>query len=739
MDRPGDPSRAARPLGARPWAAAAAAALLTALALPLLPRLEVDNSLEAWLPHASASYRQYDDFRRQFGSEEYVLVVYPLDLPMGEERLERLVDLRFELLEIEGVRAVYDLSTIYARFFALLGQERFAADLASPFYRGFLVSEDRRLAATWVLLDLAAAASRQDLVAGIEAAAHRAGFGDELWLAGSPVLNAALDAASTAAARQFYPLVFLVSGAILLLVFRRLAAIVIPALSVGSGLVWTLALLVASGRRLDMVTVALPPVVWVVGLSTSIHLLSRCQSRLRAGEATESAVPATLAELARPCCMSAATTALGFGALTVSAMPPVREMGLFAALGVIACLLSNFLLFPLLGRWWGAGAGRWRRRSEVAARMEALGRRVARRPGAVLAVGGVLAGVALAGMVRLEADANVIEFFAEDTGIARTYREVLPTLTGPYSMEILLEAPDGARNLATLRAVDALARRIESEPGVARVLSVADFVRKAAAPIERLDAAWELPADQAALDEAWARVDEQLAEEVAPLRAGGRLRLSVIARPMGSGEHRRLVERIESLVEDPELAGLAPRVTGMVGLLVELQDELITSQVRSFALAFAIIVPLIGLFFRSARYALLSLPPNLLPILLTLGFMGAAGIRLNPATVMIAAIAFGIVVDDSIHFLSHYREARRSAAPADAVVATLRAVGRPLWITSIVVAAGFSVLCFSSFVPLFDFGLLSAATMLSALAGNLLLLPALLTWRHRLTVPESGA
>jgi predicted RND superfamily exporter protein len=129
-----------------------------------------------------------------------------------------------------------------------------------------------------------------------------------------------------------------------------------------------------------------------------------------------------------------------------------------------------------------------------------------------------------------------------------------------------------------------------------------------------------------------------------------------------------------------------------------------------------------------------SLPPNLLPILATLGFMGAAGVALNPATVMIAAVAFGIVVDASIHFLSYYR-ARREAglAAPEASLETLAAVGRPLWITSIVVAVGFSVLSFSSFVPLFDFGLLSAATLLAALAGNLILLPALLVGSRQLS------
>jgi predicted RND superfamily exporter protein len=728
----------------RPSTGALVVGLVTLACLPLLPRLRVDNSLEVWIPHGGEEYLEYEAFRSEFGSEEYILVAYPLEIPLPDDLLERLVDLRFELEAVEGVRRVYDLSGIYSRFYALTGKESFEADLASPFFRDFLVSEDLDLAATWVLLDLDTAGGRDAVVSAVEAAIARADPGFETWLAGSPVLNVALDEASTAAARRFYPVVVLASAVILLLVFRRLAGVVIPIVSVGCGLVWTLALLVLLDRRLDMVTVALPPVVWVVGLATSIHLLARSQSRLRAGESARDAISATLVDLAWPCLMSAATTAVGFAALATSSMPPVREMGLFAAAGVLNCLAANFLLFPWLGRWWAAGAGRWSEHSRVSARLEALGRWVIRHRAAVLVAAAAVAAVALVGVGRLRANANMIEFFDDETEIARVYEDILPTLTGPYSMEVVLEAGPSWREPSTLRTIDRLAREIGAEAGVARVVSPLDFVKQAASHLGATTdeeavagsvAPWDLPGSAETLDEAWGLVDESLADEIAPLLGeGGALRLSVIARPMGSAAHRRLVERIETLLAEPAIAAMRPRLTGVVTLLVGLQDELIVSQARSFAVAFLVIVPLIALFFGSLSYALVSLPPNLLPILATLGFMGAAGVALNPATVMIAAVAFGIVVDDSIHFLSYYR-ARREAglAAPEASLETLAAVGRPLWITSIVVAVGFSVLSFSSFVPLFDFGLLSAATLLAALAGNLILLPALLVGSRQLS------
>lgn len=714
-------------LVAHPWLGVLLVALPTLLAVPQLADLEVDNALEVWLPPSGAEQRRYQEFVREFGSEEYVLVIYPLGLPLEEGFLERLVDLRFELEEIEGVAGVYDLSGIYSRFYALLGRERFERDLATPFYSRFLVSEDRELAATWVLLDLASDVGRESVVDGIRAGVERAGL-ESFWLAGSPVLNQALDDSSTGAARRFFPLVFLVSCLLLLGVFKRFAGIVIPVVSVGCGLIWTMALLVVQGDSLDMVTVTLPPVLWVVGLATSIHLLARSQARLRGGDDVEPALTDTLTELIPPCVMSAVTTAIGFGALTVSSMRPVEAMGRYAALGVFCCLASNLLLFPSLGRWWGRHGGRWSETSSVARRLEWVGAAVVARPRTIVAVSAALVVVAVFGLIRLEADSNVIEFFADDTRIATTYEEVVPAITGPYSLEVLLEPPEGVRSLPTLERIDRLSEELGDLTGVARVLSVVDFVKKASMATEDPSAPYDLPADEEALAVAWDRVDRHLADEVGSLVGSqGTVRLSVIARPMGSTAHGRLVERLEEVLDRDELSAWKPRVTGVVTLLVELQDELLRSQIRSFGLAFLLIVPLILVFFRSPAYAAASLPPNLVPIVLVLGSMGYVGIPLDPATVMIAAIALGLAVDDTIHFLGHYRRLRRDGAAVErAAVDTLVAVGRALWITTAVVAAGFSMLCFSSFRPLLFFGLLSAVTAVAALVGNLVLLPAVL-------------
>ena len=332
------------------------AAAVTLLALPMLARLGVDNSIEVWIDREGEDFAAYQEFLDAFGSEEVVLVLYRLpdaiDLPL----LERLTDLRLELEEIDGVRRVRDLAQVYARGFGLLGIEAFRRELeGSPFYRNFLISADGGTAATWIELEGHELRNRAEIVEAVQAAITASQICDVLpegktHLAGSPVIDHALDDGSKRAALTLFPLVFLLSAILLLAFFPHLYGVAIPFLSVGGGIVWILALMAAFDRSLSMVTVTLPPLLWVLGLSTSVHLLSRCRQLLAAGQELEQAIRHSMAELARPCLLSAITTALGFGSLIASTMQPVREMGMFAALGILLCLAGNFLLFPFLAR-----------------------------------------------------------------------------------------------------------------------------------------------------------------------------------------------------------------------------------------------------------------------------------------------------------------------------------------------------------------------------------------------------
>jgi len=713
----------------RPRLAAAVAGLLTLASLPFLPHLRVDNGLEVWLDRGGSDDARYRELLESFGSEELVLVIYEVPAA-GRKRtdlLARFTRLRGRLEALPGVRKVQDLSGVRERFFATAAPEAFWRDVReSPLYRNLLVSADGRLAATRVLLQRPEPEDRARLVAAVREAVDATLPGRDVRLAGPPVLNVALDRASRRASKTFFPLVFVLSGLLLGGLFRRLSAVAIPFVSVGAGVVWTLGLLAATGHALDMVTVALPPVLWVLGLSTSVHLLVRSRRLRSAGKTRKDAVAESVAELARPCFVSALTTALGFASLTLASMEPVREMGLFGGLGVLACLTGNFLLFPVLAHRWDVGSSRVSRSGSRLARGWVAG--VLRRPWPVLLGCGAVAVVFGASVARLEADSNVVDFLRADTRVAQTYRDVLPRLTGPYSLEVLLDAGPHPTP-AELRRVDRVAGTLAERPGVARVVSPLDLVKKTDQVFRGLPSStFRLPERDGDLETAWDLTGSLLADERRELfdPERGVLRLSLLARPMGSADHRRLVEGIRTDLATAAPASWHPRITGVVDLLVGMQERLLASQIRSFAAAFLWITPILGLLLGSVRDAVASLPPNLFPIVVALGALGFAGRPLDPATMMIAGVAFGIAVDDTIHVLTAYRRARRGRTTPEALVRTLQTVGRPVVLTSVIAGVGFAVLALSDFTPLLRFGVLTVVTLAAALFGDLVLLPALL-------------
>ncbi len=192
------------------------------------------------------------------------------------------------------------------------------------------------------------------------------------------------------------------------------------------------------------------------------------------------------------------------------------------------------------------------------------------------------------------------------------------------------------------------------------------------------------------------------------------------------------MERLRAALPAAFPPGITAKITGGPTLLIRGQVLLLETQVRSFALAFVVVSLVIAVAFRSFRVLLVSLIPNLLPIIYTLGLMGLLHVPLDTATVTVAGIALGLIVDDTIHILHRYAAARGDGTATPAAVAdTLYIVGRPVLVTSLAVAAGFGGFAFSPFPPTFYFGLLIAWTSISAVACDLVVLPALLLLRSR--------
>ncbi|HKJ23787.1 MAG TPA: MMPL family transporter [Myxococcota bacterium] len=717
-------------LGAPGRATALALVALSLVSVFGLTRLTLDNRIERWLVASSDRAADHARFERLFGDDGFVLVAYGGRDPLSEEGLALGLSVAEAIEAAPHVTGVLGPPIVHRDL--VDGADAEATRrllLETPFYKRFLVSDSGDVAGLLVATEPGNdPKATRELVGAVERAVEpleAAGF--EVHLAGPPVLNVALDEASQREAQRSFPLCFGLSIALLAWLFRCPRTTAVAVACAGLTLLVTFGAMGLAGVPLNMVTSVLPSLLFVLSLAGAIHVLRRFQAHRLEGLDVEDALAASLDETARPCITAGVTTAFGFASLLTADMSPVRELGVFAALGIAVSVAMNLTLGCLLLMWMRPPAPDPAR---AFARPSALARVPFRHPTAVLVGSGVVAVAALVGMGRIRIDSNPLAFLPHDARVVRDYESVARELTGYYALEVMVDVPGGWQRpeawTELARIEDVLAR----QPGVARVVSPLDLLRQLRhwqSGSEGAGDDWGLPPDEATARALLRDYGFLVDTEGFPLVAdeGRVVRVAALVNVMPSSEFAPIERAARDAVRElpPPFSGA---VTGIVPRLVEAQLGLVRTQLRSFGLAFVTIFACLWLGLRSWRLAWLSVPPNLLPIGVALAAMGAAGIALDAATVMMASVALGIAVDDTVHVLSAYGE-EHAREPEGAVERAMERVGPAMVTTTAAACIGFLALRLSDFLPIRWFGLLSALAVAVALLADAWLVPAFLT------------
>ncbi len=691
---------------------------LCSAAIPVywLRNARVDNSIEVWTATRSEAHRIYQQFLEKYGNEEFVVIAGEAQDPLSKENLAFQGDLASRLRQIDGVEGVLDITQAAAAFEKYRPDDWKESLGHTGFFRNLLLGEDGRTfgVIAW-LRKIDDPPARKVVVEQIESAvAKAAGDGRQMHLAGTPLLNIALDRGSQEASRRILPAALAVSLAILAIVLRRVSGIIAVMAAVGVTTLWTVGLMVLTGRTFNMVTVTLPSLLTVLSLSAGIHIVLRIQSLLIETGDRRAAVRETVREVLPAILLSNITTAIGFGSLMISDMRPVLDFGLFAAIGIMLSFLFNATMVPGILSWLRPSA------ITVIARpthwTSPVGRAVASRRVWFLGAAIVVLVVSLLLMTGLRVESNVLKFFPADSKVRRDYQFVAERLTGLYTIE-LDATTDSQNGSALLRQIEQLGTDLAARPEVAQVM----HYKSIAAALD--------PIRQSVFVES-ARASENPLKLLARKYRhadGGRtsLRMSILVRAMSGTDFYALMDFAQQRAAQQLEPSATYTLTGVVPLLNSAQRSLITTQVRSFATAAITVLALVGLFFRSWRVFLAAALPNLLPTAILFAAMAILKIPLDAATVMIAGVGIGIAVDDTFHFFSCYRSARQSGQDSPtAIYSSFHTTGRAILFTSIVATAGFVILLLAQFKPIQYFGLLAAVTMLTASAADFLVLPA---------------
>jgi predicted RND superfamily exporter protein len=612
--------------------------------------------------------------------------------------------------------------------------------LADPIYPKLVVARDGSAAA--INLSFHEMSDREfierDLDARIRAIADaESGPEREFRFAGRPHVKSRTAVIMAEDLARLIPLAVVVAAGVVFLTLGSARGALLPLASCLTSVLWTFGVLALTGTSINLITIVLGPVLISLGGLYGVHIIARWEEQRELVGSARDAALATLRDSYVPVFLSGVTTSAGFAALTTGSIPGIEELGTFASLGTAMLTLIALTGIPaalaLLPHRTGRDAttrtgavfGRWL--DEVLSR---LARLCCTRATPVLAVWAGITAVGLAALPRIVVDTDYLTFFAEDSDVRRDFAAVRDRLIGPVPLyvELIGDVEGTFREPANLRRLEALQSEIEALPGVAATISMADPLRLLNRAFERDDPAAErIPDSREEVSDLVFMVPKA---DMRRFATSNHSAANVLVRTgeLGSRAVRTLVGRIEAAVAR---LGLEPdlrvEVTGNAVVLNRSADALAGNQLAAISLATATIFVLVYAVFRSLRTSLLVMIPNLTPVILFFGLLGLGIAPLSLPTSMIGCVVLGVAVDDTVHVLVSYRRRREAGdSPPEAVLETMRRVGRPVVISSLMLVAGFLTITVSGFATIAQFGYLTALTMVICLTADLVMLSALL-------------
>jgi predicted RND superfamily exporter protein len=536
--------------------------------------------------------------------------------------------------------------------------------------------------------------------------------------------------------------------------FWTVRGVVLPVVSVLMALSWTLGVMVLVGKAITIGTFILPPLLLVIGSSYAIHVMARYYEQVDAGAPHEELVVRAFERVWLPLVISALTNIVGFGSLMVNRITAIWDLGLFAVVGLAFLTVTSLTFIPAALQLMPVEL-RTQRSGKVSPIvsqfLRRLGKRayVFRRP--ILWASAATAVVAVAGASLIRVDSNFLYYFKRSSEVRQANEVINQEIGGTNTFYLVLEGtqPDLFKRWEVLKEIKDLRSFLLTLPGITSSMSIVDG-------LELIEAGLNKEAESGELDEQGNILPQETPKLFweDPKSLDGPLRLlvkspktfsvtedfrtaAVLVRTKltGSREIEETLARIRDYVGRQFPPKIHVRLTGHLVLLTGTASDIVAGQIKSLSLALAVIFLVMALMFLSVKVGFLAILPNVLSIVIFFGVMGWLGVFLNLGTSLIAAIALGLAVDSTVHYMARLNlELKGATDQVSALVETLRIVGVPIIYATVALFFGFLTFTFASLVPIQQFGVFTGMTMATALAANLVLLPALLATTKIITV-----
>lgn len=540
---------------------------------------------------------------------------------------------------------------------------------------------------------------------------------------------------------------------LLWILYRSALGVVFPMIIVWLTILFTLAVMQLTGGYFEVMSSTIAPILLCVGIADSIHMISKYDDAQLDGFSKRASITEMLLTLGSATFLTSITTAIGFGTLMTSNIVPMKRFGIYTAVGVLTAFLITITFLPTVLSLYGRkkifrdkSAYLFDFFSYTLHFISSVNRQHYKK----IVLGILLLTLALgSGILLLKVNGKVFDELGRDTRPIRDAQFFSNTLTPPYPMEFVIDTgtENGIMDPAFLQKVEQFTSHLEQYSEIDRVISINTLlkeVHQAMAPEKYKQK--PLPQDEQLIAQ-YILLLEFNESDILPRFTDfsyQRIRVATNVFDVGSYQINKLQESLQTYL-NKQFPGQEVTLTGSTILSADLNGKIVNSLFKSILLAFGLISVIMAILFKNARMVFISLVPNILPLVMVAGFMGFAGIDIKASTAVIFTIAFGIAVDDSIHYLARLRvEMKRGRSLNDALKFTTIKTGKAIVVTSLILVAGFGTLLTSVFISTVYMGLLVGLTVFFALICDLFLLPSLFYWMRPdvsfdSTIPKSDS
>ena len=741
------------------------------------------------VPEDNAKYKDYMAFKKRFGDDGNLLVVgiqsdSLFDLKNFQayrtlnEQLRKVSDVEDVLCVPSAIKLEMDSATEKLTAVKIFGdsittQDQLTAAKNSfynlPFYKSLLYNPETHayLMAVRINKDTLNSPKRSKIVKDITAAANAftASTKIETHLSGLPLIRTVVADRIRNEMKYFLLGSLLLSALILLLFFRSFSNTILSLMVVCLGVVWSLGILVLCGYKITLLTGLIAPLVVVIGIPNCIYFINKYHTSFLKGSSKEQALVEMVSKMGVVTLFCNITAAIGFAVFALTKSAILKEFGVVAGISIMLIFVISFILLPSVLSYLpapGKSQVKYLNNKWLTSFLLKLESWVMHRKSIVLGVTVVLLGLATVGIFKLKSVAYVVDDLPKTDKIYTDLKFFEKHFNGVMPLEIVI---DTKRKNGILLVGPDIAKMdylqdsvIEKTPGVGRGFSVIDgikFFYQAASQGEG-DSTYQLPSQGDPLKEIHKKLrvlknDTMVSgskSDAALVKLMGSfidtseryLRISVNMKDVGteilpsvldsiSRKANLVMNDIDSAkVTDTAKVKYPVTVTGSTTTFLEGSKFIINGLKESVFYAFILIGICMLYLFKSFRILLCSLIPNLIPLVITAGVMGWAGVPLKPSTVLVFSVALGIAIDITIRFLVNYKQElpHYNKDVIQTVSATIKNTGLSIVYTSLVLIAGFVIFCFSGFGGTKALGWLTSVTLLTATLTNLILLPVLL-------------